>query len=175
MSQSQRLFFALWPSPDFQRECARQARGLLDKNSGRFIGTENLHLTLAFLGDVSPVQRDDLIAEMDQIFLPSFHLLLDRMGYWRKPKVVWLGCTQVPAALDDLVAAIRRIVTRYDISVEKRAYHPHLTVMRKAVKGPRPTAFTPLPWQVNEFVLVESKLTNAGAQYSVIKRWPLVS
>ncbi|WP_287719822.1 2'-5' RNA ligase family protein [Nitrosomonas sp.] len=51
-ASSVRLFFALWPQEEARKQLARLARRIADQCAGRCVRPENLHLTLAFIGEV---------------------------------------------------------------------------------------------------------------------------
>jgi 2'-5' RNA ligase len=53
MSESKRLFFAIELPPTIQRQIVRWRASHFPQEAGRPVAAANLHLTLAFLGDVS--------------------------------------------------------------------------------------------------------------------------
>ena len=59
--------------------------------------TRDLHLTLAFVGDVD---RDRLPLEAvgDAVGGPGFELPIDAVGYWPHNRIVWAGSTACPVA-----------------------------------------------------------------------------
>ena len=54
---AKRLFFALWPEDSTRAELTAAMRRLQPEVTARWVMPENLHMTLAFLGDV---ETDDL-------------------------------------------------------------------------------------------------------------------
>ncbi|EHD06653.1 2'-5' RNA ligase, partial [Salmonella enterica subsp. enterica serovar Wandsworth str. A4-580] len=79
---------------------------------GRPVAAANLHLTLAFLGDVSsdkqralarlrnwPDEQRALAQLAGRIRQPGFTLHLDDAGQWLRSRVVWLGMRQPPRGL----------------------------------------------------------------------------
>ena len=173
MSDKQRLFFALWPSGEL-REALTPLLKLHRECGGRAHPPTNLHITLNFLGMVDGDTRDCLEQAAHEIAVAPFELTLDRFGYWPRPKVMWLGCSETPEPLLDLVAALNRVVAQCGLEPERRPYHPHLTLLRKARQAPEVEA-PELHWQAKEFVLVESASAPGGVEYRVLRRWPLVS
>lgn len=171
MSERQRLFFALWPD-EALREALAPLQRLKGECGGRAVPTPNVHITLNFLGNVDADTRDCLEQATSDIVVPRFELTLDRFGYWPRPRVVWLGSSETPQPLTDLVAELNNVVEGCGLQPERRPYHAHLTLLRKARQAP--TEQPPvLPWQVNEFVLVESVSVAGGVEYRVLRRWPL--
>ncbi len=56
---------------------------------------------------------------------------------------------------------------------ERRPYRAHLTLARKVGKAPRSQAIEAIQWPVNEFCLVQSRTLPTGAEYAVLRTWPL--
>ena len=56
-----RLFFALWPEPDTQRRWHEELASYVKPLGGRRVPAENLHLTLAFLGEVPGTRINALL------------------------------------------------------------------------------------------------------------------
>jgi 2'-5' RNA ligase len=173
MAESQRLFFALWPTEEQQRTWGEQARELIPAGDGRLIPAQNLHLTLLFLGEIATEVRDVLLAKVAMIHVEPFELMLEQIGYWRRPQVLWWGPRQTPEPLQRLVAALALQAQSCGLEVERRPYQAHMTLARKVRRSPGRPSLALYSWQINDFVLVESCLTSAGAEYRILQRWPL--
>jgi 2'-5' RNA ligase len=77
----ERLFFALWPPSALQRELAALADTALPPHrGGRRTYTQNLHLTLVFLGAADAATRARLERGADALHVLAFELQLDRIG-----------------------------------------------------------------------------------------------
>ena len=88
-------------------------------DAGKPVAAANLHLTLAFLGEVSTETAGQLQQLAARIRQPGFTLDLDDAGHWPRPGVVWLGCQRAPRGLLQLanlraprVMAVRRVRSR---------------------------------------------------------------
>lgn len=172
-AERQRLFFALWPTPE-QRAALVEAAARLPDELGRRVSADNLHLTLLFLGGLTPEQREAMEAVADDIVVPPFTLTFDEFGYWRRPQVVWLGSRAMPAELRVLVKYLQQGAASAGLIVDSRPYTIHLTLYRKARRAPRRwSVFAPLNWSVTEFALVESLSEANGMRYEVRRSWPL--
>jgi len=100
----------------------------------RWVAMDNMHLTLKFLGDVSPVNVDSLTqmlrAEADSI--SAFDMHLSGLGSFpnpRRPRVLFVGI-QAPAGLQALQRGIESACARLSYESEARDFHPHLTIGR---------------------------------------------
>ncbi len=98
-----RVFFALWPDEEIRQQIHKQIYPLFDHPQGRKVPRHNWHITLAFLGNVSEEIYTCIQQQADKVAGDSFVINLDTIGHWSRPKVAWLGCSQVADALFELV------------------------------------------------------------------------
>ena len=137
---------------------------------GRITPAAKLHLTLAFLGMVEPGKA---ITAARRVKASSSVLPIDRAGYWRDNRIVWVGPRETPAALKALVELLQRELRRADYELDSRPYAAHVTLLRSA---PRPSELPPLPkveWPVHEFTLVRSSVSSKGSAYDLVERFAL--
>ncbi|SUB18343.1 2'-5'-RNA ligase [Pantoea agglomerans] len=99
---TQRLFFAISLPDEMQQELVRWRADTFPAEAGQPVVAANLHLTLAFLGEVAPETSQRLQTLASRIVQPGFDLDLDDAGHWPRPGVVWLG---LPARATRSVAA----------------------------------------------------------------------
>jgi 2'-5' RNA ligase len=168
-----RIFFALWPDDAIRQQIHRQIYPVFDHPQGRKVPKQNWHITLAFLGNVSQEVFSCVQSQVDMVTGKSFELVLDVIGHWSRPRVVWLGCNDKPAAVDALFGDLNQRLAACSYSPDYKIFKPHMTLMRKVTKKPKAFAFKPVHWQVDQFVLVESQVDNTGSTYKVIRSWNL--
>ena len=134
----------------------------------------NLHLTLAFLGDVR-VERIAELAAMAHALGggPPFELAIDTHGYWRHNRIVWAGAARCPAPLRELVARLARALQATGFQCDAREYAPHITLLRGAHRAPRSHCAGTIAWQTAEFTLARSARRDGALVYEVVNRWPL--
>ncbi|MGI9304975.1 MAG: RNA 2',3'-cyclic phosphodiesterase [Gammaproteobacteria bacterium] len=170
--RKQRLFFALWPDDDVRRRIASVAVRV-DAPGGKPQAVSNLHITLVFLGAMSAEQRACAEACAQGIVQAPFTLSLTHTGFFPKPRVVWLAADRQPPELLALVEGLGAGLERCGYRSEKRPYHAHITLFRKA---PRPRAslqIEPIEWRVGQFCLVESVSVEGGVEYRVLREYSL--
>lgn len=119
------------------REAVYKATASLQKGIGsavRWVPVENLHLTLKFLGDVSPTNVEmlsqTLRAEAD--LFPCFDLRLHGLGSFpnlKRPRVIYIG-VQAPATFEGLQRGIESASRKLGYESEERGFSPHLTIGR---------------------------------------------
>jgi RNA 2',3'-cyclic 3'-phosphodiesterase len=127
-----RLFFALWPDADTRTALDRTGKWLHRHWEGRRTRPETLHLTLVFLGTVDASRLDELRELAAQVRAEKFALNLDQAGCWRHNRVGWLGAGETPPALAILLADLESRLVSSLFRFDKRAFVPHITLLRKA-------------------------------------------
>ncbi len=171
----QRLFFALWPQGQFKQKLHSAVSDIALSQQSRRVPLENLHLTVLFLGLVDEKTRFCLQALNAPISIPKFMFVLDCIDYWRKPRILCLGCSEIPAPLLELVRVLRETAVNCNIEIEDRAFQAHVTVARKVNKPE--TSITVLDqsieWPVDQLVLLRSINNREGVYYEQIKTWEL--
>jgi 2'-5' RNA ligase len=169
-----RLFFALWPDAATQLDWQGRTGPFLAPMGGRRIPAANLHLTLAFLGEVRGDRMNELLRLGDDLDRDPVHLRLDRIEYWKKPGLACLRPSVVPPALERLAAHLQTGLGLAGFAVEKRHFKPHVTLARDVpVGGEQVPVWPVIEWEAPALALVRSRLGPAGSEYAVLREWPL--
>lgn len=174
MPASKRLFFAIELPADIQQQLVQWRAQHFAPEAGRPIAAANLHLTLAFLGEISAEKQKALETLAGRIRQPGFTLTLDDAGQWLRSRVVWLGSRQPPRGLLQLADMLRAQAARSGCYQSPQPFHPHITLLRDAshaVSLPPPGFRWSFP--ITEFALYESQFLNGRTCYTALKRWPL--
>lgn len=97
----------------------------------RWSPSENLHLTLRFIGEVDEAQANDIDDMLAAIRAPAFDLTLKGTGEFggRDPHALWIGVAP-SEALMRLAAKIESALQRMGLPAETRKYAPHVTLAR---------------------------------------------
>ena len=170
-----RLFFAIWPSAPVQQALGRLAAGLKPECGGRAIPSRNIHLTLAFLGNVDSARRARIEEIAAAIPAQRFELDVARVEYWRRNRIVWAGVERCPEALQGLAARLEQALSPEGFRFESRPYVAHITLLRDARRAPSAAEIDPIRWPASRFALVESVAAARGRVYQVLRDWPLVT
>jgi 2'-5' RNA ligase len=162
--EKQRLFFALNPSPVVrqQLDAVRLQMGIV---GARPVPVENLHVTLVFLGQVESSRIESLLGLMTRLDPPGCELVIDRSGWFRRPRAGWIGCSDVPAQALAFQQALENGVQKLGFSLDAQPWKPHVTVYRKMRMAPAIVPFKPIRWQLDSYNLMASEQRPGGVQY----------
>ena len=155
----------------------------------RRVKVENLHLTLAFLGQTPDERIGDVTAAASDsaAAVSSFTLAFDRAGRFPergRPRVVWLGLAEGASRVLELGAGVSAALRSRGLRFDDRPLAPHLTLARvvedasaaeaktvgAALEG---LAIPELRFEVNEIAVVQSVLSPKGPRYTALATVPL--
>ena len=171
-----RAFFGL--SPDTKTKLAIDAwRIKAFPYVNNLVPAANFHVTLAFLGQISPKQLEVLCEGVKQISdIHTFDISLNRVGYWSKPKALWLGCHKTQNTHLQLSKRLHQLANSVGLQLPKQDYVAHLTLARKcSINPPAPLIEPTFNWRNTEFHLYESVSGKKGVSYHIRQSWPLLS
>jgi 2'-5' RNA ligase len=163
-----RLFFALWPPGEAAATLHGWAVGV---QSGRVTRPEAIHLTLAFLGEVS----EERLPVLKNLRMKSgrHSLPIEKARYWTRNQIVWVGPRRILERLSGLASELKVFLDENRFITEKRAFAAHVTLIRRARDPGELPGLPAVAWPVDEVVLVRSRLSSAGASYEVVQRYRL--
>jgi len=101
----------------------------------KFVETENLHITLKFLGEVDPKDLEDIKATIrlcaENVRPFTVHLVgIGCFPSIRAPRVIWIGTREGTNNIEDIANCIDSTLYRFGFKREGRKYHSHLTIAR---------------------------------------------
>ncbi|NLF69692.1 MAG: RNA 2',3'-cyclic phosphodiesterase [Candidatus Anammoximicrobium sp.] len=189
MTQKIRTFIAVELSPVVVAQAVGLVEALRPAGVGvKWVESQNMHLTLKFLGDVRAEELADVVRVVTKAaaeFAP-FDITLSGAGAFpnsRRPRTLWIGVTQGEPHLNRLQTAIERVLAKRGFPKEHRAFHPHLTLGRVREGGPDTAElaqaiqehadFAAGTSRVREIVVFASHLSSTGPTYEALGRAPL--
>jgi 2'-5' RNA ligase len=173
VSDSSRLFFALWPDDQTRLELVRLSEAIEAKGF-RPVHPKNIHVTLVFLGQVDATSELLIKHSVSAISAKPFDLTFDQLSCWIKPRVLCLTCSHTPDEVQLLVADLSKEAASCGLQLETRRYQPHITLARHARYLPN-LNIEPVVWRAESFCLVESCSESGGVNYLVRQQWPFTS
>jgi len=148
----------------------------------RWVRPESMHLTLAFLGEVSQGFLDSCGERLPEVAErhEAFTMRLNGLGAFPGPsraRVVWIGTDQGRNEVCSLQKDVSGALSSIGYQPERRPFSPHLTIGRLRVPDDVSRAvaepFLSDPFAVERVVLFRSVLGAGGPAYSVLAEFPL--
>lgn len=164
-----RLFIAIDPPDEVSQELAELQ---FPSRSIRWTNSEQIHLTLAFLGDQPDDQFDPLCEALCEVEFEAFSVKTQDIGCFRHG-AIWLGL-QPNKALEQLQQRIFRVLQVTGFPLESRRFHAHLTLGRCRHNPASATEILHhrlnhrrFSFDVDRFLLVSSVLRQDGAVHQI--------
>jgi 2'-5' RNA ligase len=157
-----RLFIAVKLSDAMKDSLINMQSILYDRGvRGNYTSEENLHLTLAFIGEYPDCEP--VLDALSSVAFRPFELSLEGMG--RFGDLWWAGMKD-SAALTAVVRRIRRALAENKIPFDKKRFSPHITLIRKASGEMPGTAPESVSMTVNTISLMRSDRGRHGMIYT---------
>ncbi len=130
---------------------------------GHYSSRENLHLTLAFIGEYS--NPDDVMDAMEETDFRPLSIKLSGVGSFGD--TFWAGISE-NRALISYVKRLRKALSDHGIPFDRKRFNPHITLARKAVfdKGLPPVSFSETEMLVERISLMRSDRGKHGMIYT---------
>ncbi|MDK2820538.1 MAG: 2,3-cyclic 3-phosphodiesterase [Clostridia bacterium] len=178
-----RLFIANKLSPEILKTVAKVQGELRQLPASiKWVPTENIHLTLKFLGEVSPSKVEDIIGALEHAAegISPYQLEIKGVGVfpnWRVPRVIWAG-VDFDSTLNELSKQLDRELVKLGFQKNNK-FRPHLTLGRlrsgieSGILKERLKMLMGVSWGkeiITSMNLIESCLTPKGAYYRTIAK-----
>jgi 2'-5' RNA ligase len=187
-----RTFIALELDESLQRFLGNVIHRLAQQlPSVRWVTPSGIHLTLAFLGELSDEQlsaaKQAADAAAQQITPFEFRLKeLGMFGSQRQPRVIWMGIEESSGNLFRLHGVLNRELELRGFEIDSRPLSPHLTLAR--IKQPlnadeqqtlqrllasKESAPSSPRQYAHDLSVMKSELLRSGARYTCLAAYPL--
>jgi len=150
----------------------------------RWVDPAGIHLTLKFLGEVGADRLEAIFGALERgtAGVGPFELKIGGVGFFpseRRARVVWVGVKEPTGRLARLQRQLEASLGALGFAPEGREFAPHITLGRLRApaslpppdSGPADRQLGRMP--VREVILMESRLSPAGATYRPVRAFPL--
>ncbi|WP_135081626.1 RNA 2',3'-cyclic phosphodiesterase [Terasakiella sp. SH-1] len=174
-----RLFVGVELPTSFHESLRSLCSGLKEV---RWVAPRNMHITLAFLGEIDQGAAADFHEALCDIQFDSFELYLNEVDCFEsrgRAHVVWTGVKGKVEALAHLHQKVLMAAEYAGLKPDRRKYKPHVTLAW--LKGTplenvqtymsSHNGFKTERFVVDHFSLYRSHLTRHGADYEVLERY----
>jgi RNA 2',3'-cyclic 3'-phosphodiesterase len=135
MSESIRSFMAFDINSPSVRNKLAKAQALLVQTGAdvKLVETENIHVTMRFLGDITPGMVDNVFEEIRKLQFIPFTVEIKGVGVFPSlsyPRVVWAGITEGADQLRGILSQLEPRLRGLGFSPDSKGFSPHLTIAR---------------------------------------------
>lgn len=164
----------------------RKLQAELKRSSIKWVDINDLHITLAFLGDTTELQVAQVSSVLDRVasLHQAFNFSIRGFGFFghrQSPRVLWLG-VKGGEEMKSMWQKLWQELPGLGFVAEDRDFSPHLTLgrvrefrdqqaLQNLIMSFTETDFQDVP--VDEIIYYESLLNPAGPIYKPIRRIPL--
>ena len=161
-----RLFIAIKLNSEIRNALTDVQKHLIRRGiRGNYTNTDNLHITLAFIGEYD---EPDFVTEViSEVPFSPFPISLSALGHFGN--LWWVGLDDNDE-LDSYVKSLRKALSEAGIPFDKKKFSPHITLIRKAI-GTLPAVSVPKTvMSVDHISLMRSERGPKGMIYTEIGR-----
>ncbi|MBO4832002.1 MAG: RNA 2',3'-cyclic phosphodiesterase [Oscillospiraceae bacterium] len=173
-----RIFIAVNFPEDVKDALCGDMAGLRERSvTGNFSLRENLHLTLAFLGEVHPRRVSDIRKVMDSAICPASDAGISGFGSFGRggERLLWRGLRLDPKVRnmrDRLIAGLKDA----GFTPDDKPFKPHITVARRACYPPEfsekdfASSLSDVPFRIEAISLMRSERIGGKLTYTEMYR-----
>jgi len=99
----------------------------------KLVKPQNVHITLRFLGNITPPMIEKVFEEMRKVQFRPFDIKICGMGVFphlRYPRVLWVGIREGADKLRDIFNQLEPHLQSLGFKADSRGFSPHLTIAR---------------------------------------------
>jgi len=135
MPESIRSFLAFDMEKETVKKRLASVQKLLAQTGAdlKLVEPQNIHITIRFLGDVTPNTVEKIFEEMKKIQFTPFNVQINSLGAFpdlRYPRVVWAGITEGADQLKNVFNQLEPRLRSLGFAPDSKGFSPHLTIAR---------------------------------------------
>ena len=99
----------------------------------KLVEPPNIHITVRFLGNITPATVDKIFEEMKQVQFAPFNVQIKGLGAFPNPsypRVVWAGITEGADQLKTVFSQLEPRLRGLGFTPDSKGFSPHLTIAR---------------------------------------------
>jgi len=135
MSETIRSFVAFDIDSELVLKRLSEAQNILTNTGAdlKLVKPQNIHVTMRFLGNISPPMVDSIHEEMKKISFTPFEIELKGLGAFpslKYARVVWVGIRKGADELMNVFNQLEPRLRRLGFKPDPKGFSPHLTIAR---------------------------------------------
>jgi len=174
-----RLFAGLDPGRTTKQSLNTLCYGI---ENARWVHWNNMHVTLRFIGETLEYKR--IVQALDEIDFHPFEISVRGVGIFSNKDIphTLYATVEESEDLSNLQALIEKKLREIGLPLDKRAFHPHITLARLDERAPgaqiadfltRHVLYTIPSMKIEDFSLYSSKRRDTGSEYTIEQSFAL--
>ncbi|MEO8187382.1 MAG: RNA 2',3'-cyclic phosphodiesterase [Burkholderiaceae bacterium] len=166
-----RCFIAAWPDEPTRIALSSLSDHVRQRVEHRRVSRpDDLHLTLAFIGNLAEDIALDLSDAIAKLRFTPFAWQLDALGFFKEAGVVWLGAGgETTEPLVDLGDRVRALLDQMNVAYDRRPLAPHVTLLH-GVRSFAAKQVAPIRWCIDSLALYRSDPARQASRYMRVER-----
>jgi len=164
-----RCFLAAWPHATTRLALAAVLDDVHQRvEHRRAARVDDLHLTLAFIGELSDDTARAIARAVEATRFEPFEWQIDQLGMFEPAGVVWAGADAESAAsrpLLELADDLRLLLVRLRTPYDARALNPHVTLLHGVRHRFKTEHIASIAWPIDSVALYRSTGNRSAARY----------
>lgn len=162
-----RIFIAIRFTEAFKASILDAQEGLKEQGiRGNFTRTENLHLTLVFIGETDRI--DDIKTAVASVRFDPFVITTGQLGCFNgRSRVLWMGI-QGKEKMKTLALRLRKALDERGINYSHGPFQPHITLVRQPTETPLDIEIEDACMTIRDIVIMKSERINGRLVYTII-------
>lgn len=162
-----RIFIAIRLTEAFKASIMDAQEGLREQGvRGNFTRPENLHLTLAFIGETDRI--DDIKAAVASVKLDPFVITTGQLGCFNgRSRVLWMGI-QGKEKVKTLALRLWKALDKWDIDHSHGPFQAHITLVRQPTETPLDIKPEDASMTVREMAVMKSERIDGRLVYTTL-------
>jgi 2'-5' RNA ligase len=99
----------------------------------KLVKPQNIHITIRFLGNITPTTIEKIYEEMKQVQFAPFNVQVKGLGAFPNPnyaRVIWAGITEGADQLKNVFSQLEPRLRGLGFTPDSKGFSPHLTIAR---------------------------------------------
>jgi len=135
LAESIRSFIAFDLNSEVVLKRLTEAQSLLVRTGADLkpVEPQNIHVTLRFLGNITPSMVEKIYEEMKKVQFVPFDVKIHGVGAFpdvRYPRVCWAGITEGADQLKSIFSQLEPRLQGLGFAADPKGFSPHLTIAR---------------------------------------------
>lgn len=140
-------------------------------NQATQVSAANLHLNLAFLGNLTEEQIESVFKLVENIKFNPIEIEINSVSYWEEKEILWIGAQEQNAQFLRLSNEFKKIGQALNLEMDENTYTPHISLYRNCQPQSLNTPAPDFCFSFDTVVLFQTLTLPHSVDYHIIRHW----